>query len=963
MPTHKKGHDKDKYYHLAKDQGFRSRAAFKLIQINKRYDFLSKSKVLIDLCAAPGGWCQVAAKTMPTGSIILGIDLLPIRAIRNVKTIVSDITSAECRKMVSSELNGWKADVVLCDGAPNIGAAYNKDAYVQNELVLAALKTATEHLAEGGTFCTKVYRSVDYNAIVWVLQQLFEDVQAMKPNSSRSQSSEIFLVCLKYTAPKHIDPKLLDPNHVFKEVSDPGLKTVDVLHKKYDKLNKRHRTGYEENAGPLLTRTATVSEFIASTDPVRMLTDTNQLLFSEDCEHFQSHALTTPEMLICFADLRVLGKIDFKKMLKWRQRMRDESQAEKQAEKERLLGPKIPKADMLPKLTEEEQISSEIVELQTKENQLQRKESKKSRMKASKQRLRQAAGINNNAFEVGEDEELFSLASGSAAKLVEALELPPETDLEAVHDVLHDEELQDECRYSSDEEAAVRAAAKGQPVFMEDDLEAQLEEAYLRFVSGRKAIREEQIVIPQDNFDTGESSRVKRRRAERESKALIAAKSAQDAATLESGEGQGKKHFAALEAAVEGDVASYVQLLSGSQSSVGGKRAQKKGTDGSLDDISSDSDDGDDADDDDTAGVFARTKATRESQTKADQWFSHPIFKERVATGGGRSPADRMLAEMPRTDKDVRKEKRKKALERQERRDERKAVIAKRERGGDDDDDDFGTAASLKGFGFEVAPREEEYEEVKNSAITPEVAQQRKLLRDGMGKLLVESDKVASGQGGAGFEVVPQQPFADDESGPAHGGDGRSYDSDEEDYDARDRTMTLALGTLMLRTSRKKALIDASYNRFTWNDPKDLPDWFMEDELRHNKPQLPVPPALLEQIKSRFQMTGTKEIKKVAEARMRKRKRAMSKLKAAKRQANAMTENSEMSERQKLKAISRAMKDSKVAKPGKVYVVTRKTGAGSVGTSDGGKGKLKFVDKRMKKDRRAERAIKKRGKK
>ncbi len=137
------------------------------------------------------------------------------------------------------------------------------------------------------------------------------------------------------------------------------------------------------------------------------------------------------------------------------------------------------------------------------------------------------------------------------------------------------------------------------------------------------------------------------------------------------------------------------------------------------------------------------------------------------------------------------------------------------------------------------------------------------------------------------------------------------------------------------------------------------------------------------QIKSRYQATGTREIKKVAEARARKKKRAASKLKSAKKQASIMAENSEMSEKQKIKAISKAMRTTKVDKPSKVYVVTKKSKSGSMGTSSGGKvssfvlmfgmkpklfssllqGQLKFVDKRMKKDSRAMKKINDKGKK
>lgn len=172
------------------------------------------------------------------------------------------------------------------------------------------------------------------------------------------------------------------------------------------------------------------------------------------------------------------------------------------------------------------------------------------------------------------------------------------------------------------------------------------------------------------------------------------------------------------------------------------------------------------------------------------------------------------------------------------------------------------------------------------------------LIKRGIGK----NGMVTASGVGSGFEIVPAEPEYNaltDSLMPR--ADPRVYDSDNEDFDAHDRTRTLALGTMMLRHSKKKALVDASYNRFAWNDPKNLPSWFMDDEMRHNKPQLPIPNALLEQIKSRFQKTGTKEIKKVAEARMRKRKRAAMQLKNAKKQANVMAESNEVSERQKLK--------------------------------------------------------------
>uniref|UniRef100_A0A8C4IXY5 pre-rRNA processing protein FTSJ3 n=1 Tax=Dicentrarchus labrax TaxID=13489 RepID=A0A8C4IXY5_DICLA len=288
---------KDKFYHLAKETGYRSRSSFKLIQLNRKFQFLQKARALIDLCAAPE---NVFKKFL----VLSGVDLVPIRPIPNVVALQEDITTDKCRQALRKELQTWKVDVVLNDGAPNVGANWQYDAFSQAHLTLMALKLACEFLTKGGTFVTKVFRSKDYQPLLWIFQQFFKKVQATKPQASRNESAEIFVICQSFVAPDKIDNKFFDPKYAFKEV-EVQAKTVREL----IPVKKPKAEGYTD--GDLtLYHSFNVTAFLRADN------------ISIDNEELESHPATSDEVKECCRDIKVLGRKELRLLLNWRSKLR-----------------------------------------------------------------------------------------------------------------------------------------------------------------------------------------------------------------------------------------------------------------------------------------------------------------------------------------------------------------------------------------------------------------------------------------------------------------------------------------------------------------------------------------------------------------------------------------------------------------------------------------------------------------
>ena len=143
---------RDMYYRLAKEEGYRARSAYKLIQISQTYNLLDNVYSIVDLCAAPGGWTQVVASKERN---VVAVDLQEMKPIPYVTTIKGDIADQHTANLILNHYNGNKVDLVIVDGAPDIINISSIDEHVQDNLILTSLNITTCILRNGGTFISK----------------------------------------------------------------------------------------------------------------------------------------------------------------------------------------------------------------------------------------------------------------------------------------------------------------------------------------------------------------------------------------------------------------------------------------------------------------------------------------------------------------------------------------------------------------------------------------------------------------------------------------------------------------------------------------------------------------------------------------------------------------------------------------------------------------------------------------
>ncbi|CAK7567303.1 MAG: AdoMet-dependent rRNA methyltransferase spb1 [Sporothrix epigloea] len=829
----------DKWYKLAKEKGYRARAAFKLIQLNKKYGFLENSKVVLDLCAAPGSWCQVAVETMPANGIIIGVDLSPIKPIPKVITFQSDITTEKCRATIRQHLKTWKADTVLHDGAPNVGTAWIQDSFNQSELVLQSMKLATEFLVEGGTFVTKVFRSKDYNSLLWVFNQLFDKVEATKPPSSRNVSAEIFVVCRGFKAPKRIDPRFLDPKAVFAELADPTPNNEARVYN--PEIKKRKRDGYEEG-NYTLYKEMPASEFIQTTDPIAVLGQYNKLTFDQPKNGDVALAAlakmveTTDEIRRLCTDLRVLSRKDFKLLLSWRLRVRERFGF---PTKKTVAKPLSEEASAVDDMDEETKIEKDLQAMRDKA--LSKNKRKKRRDNEAKQKEIVRMQLNMTApMDIGM-EQADAMGEGALFGLKKI----------------------------------------------------DKSDAMQRISRGKMATINPNKVTPDEGSDSGTGSSVE---------------------TDDEDDEEDR-----LEREMDSQYDQYQERRAATDAKHRAKKARESGNDEEWEGVSAGESDIEDSDgdleedsssDEDDATPARRKKASSTKSLLTDLDTSGPDksgLSKRAQDFFSRSEFSDIIGDIDEEEEEEEEVVEEEDAESQEVQIEEAEEMEVEEK---DDDDDLPF---------------------------PTTAQE------------IDSDSEHTG----GFEVVKRQKAKDEDDWEEE--DERRKEADDRvGVDIITAEMMSLAHDLALGRRTKQDVTDDLYNRRAFRDKDGLPDWFLDDESKHDRVQRPITKAAADAIKEKMRAYNARPIKKVREAQARKKFKAAQKLEKLKKKSEMLLADEGMTEREKGDSISKMLgkASKKKAHIPKKVVVARGANRGIKGRPKGVKGRYKVVDPRMKKDTR-----------
>lgn len=909
---------------------------------------------------------------MPVSSLIVGVDLDKIKPIRGCKTLVGDITTPATAAALKRASGGAAFDAVLHDGAPNVGGAWSAEAYGQSALVLDAAKLAVAMLAPGGTFVTKVFRSKDYTALLYAFRQLFDRVDATKPAASRSTSAEIFVVCRGFKAPAKLDPRLLDARCLFVDGgavegagggAEPGRRLNEdgelvaveaavgpaaLLGPKGAKRS-RHRSGYDDGASTL-RRTAPAASFVRSARPVEVLGRYNALVVdgagargepsdvasgapgpgsasaasAADAAAVAAHPATTREVRLLAADLGVLGRSEFKALLKWRTAVRatllradkealiaakeaeeaGEEGAEDDDEKKKA-GPGGEESDGGDS-DSDGQVLDEIADARA------RREKKRAREAKKKARVRAAQlAAGEGVLDDGGAEGLFSLASvrAGAGSGADALTDAPVPDIE------DDDESDEEKRKRSRRAAALQGSDSE---FDSDDSEDR---------RSRYELETERAL------DDAYGSYLERARGRRDATAAAAAAAVRNAAERRGGK-RAKLGDGGGELLPGGDGESDEEEDKGARGPGGFEIAAADDDSGGDD---SGLDDGPAARGGGLLVPLSRSSAAaqavaarRGTAAAADRWFgADPLFA-----------AD------------------------------------------DEDDDDMlaaaaaaANAAAASAAAAKAKKRGEEEGGVARAPRTPPAKPAAAAAGGGKGgsaaaSVLPSSAAAAAANGDhEGFEVVPGRasddsdfPWSDDEE--SDGGEAnkkknkkKKNDKEEEDSDSdaglgsmhpSERAEVLALARAALRGRRRSDIIDAGYNRYAFNDDAgQLPRWFADDERRHARPPPLVSREEVAAEREAARGAAARPIKKVAQAKARKAHRLSVRLDAARRKAEAVAGNDELGARGKAREVEKIMARARSGKGAKKGSGSKKQ---SRSATISGQKKAKPLDGRMRAD-------------